>query len=169
MSTQRGRVIKIRCMCLLTCSRRTLQIRRCLKDLSQSFVRSPDESRVRKKTSFAGPDVQLGDLSPILPLTLFSMDALILLTSQVKVCPYMALARASLAYRAWSTVKGLKTFEVRVQILGNFTARNQRLLELQHTWSVLASIFRYVSPSWRLRASTPSSCRGKWHEMRKIT
>ena len=36
-------------------------------------------------------------LSHSLLLTLFSMDSLILLTSQVKVKPYIALARASLA------------------------------------------------------------------------
>lgn len=43
--------------------------------------------KYRKKTSVAGLDMELGDLSPAGLLTLFSMDALILLTSQVNVCP----------------------------------------------------------------------------------
>lgn len=47
------------CVFVLTCSRRTLQIRKCPTDLLQFSVWNPDDV-VRKKTSLAGLDVELG-------------------------------------------------------------------------------------------------------------
>lgn len=64
---------------------------------------------------------------------------------------------------AWSIVNGLSTLKATQHLHWDILKTSSQSLNKKHnhvknkTWSFLASIFLYVSPSWRLWASTPSS------------
>lgn len=81
----------------------------------------------------------------------------------------MALARASLAYNAWSTEKGLNTFNIRIMLM----IKNRPYKQVKHisyfelnrrsqaTSSALASIFLWVKPCCSTWVGIPSNCTEK--------